>query len=190
MTCDFCPEKIRGIPDASGRYPVLLGDDWYVLPSLGPLAELHVLLIPQEHRFTTMSSEQHIAIVEQATTIWASLVAPRFAISFEHANSSTGCGITHAHVHMMGVDARLSPSIFGPAVATTFQNVARARDEIFWFLNGEHPFVQHGAFRSQFGRERIASALGLPEFDWREGSNLEWLASSQDAAVRLAEKWG
>jgi diadenosine tetraphosphate (Ap4A) HIT family hydrolase len=118
VSCDFCFELEGQQTSAwARRFPntdrqLWASENWQVVPTLGPLSELHFLVIPVRH--TTAFRFAADSEVNQADEIFEGLSksissAMLGCVMFEHGsepdNPSGGCGITHAHMHIVGVDA-------------------------------------------------------------------------------------
>jgi len=124
--CDFCKEK-RGLPsEISRRYPRLIGsssriaketDNFFVVPSLGPLVEDHALIVSAQH--LTSSAQLVDSAMSELTGLMTQFAAhARKAKSaplfFEHGvpfdgTGYGGCGICHCHIHSLVVDQNYNP---------------------------------------------------------------------------------
>jgi len=128
--------------------------------------------------------------IETAIAVWSQRF-PSFVV-FEHANAATGCGITHAHVHFVNVQAEARAAFreaASPSPLLSLSLLSDDRRELFWSVDSlGNAFVDtSGPFRSQFARRAIAK-LGGVEFstDWKAYTHEAWYRSSASAARTFA----
>jgi ATP adenylyltransferase len=170
-----------------------------VLPSLGALVEGWVLVVPKGH-FLSMATVP-ISLLPEMDDL-KSAVATRLcriygAISaFEHGpgknQRKVGCGVDHAHLHMLPVDFDLltaatpflpTDSRVEEASLTHCQLAARAGDDYIYLEQplGRGRIIHSQKLGSQLFRRAIAASLGVPdEFDWRTNPKIE----NVDATIR------
>lgn len=125
------------------------------------------------------------------------------SVVFEHGlppSSGHGCGVDHAHVHVVGVapslrisapDGSWTESSDGPLALTidaSREYLVVGLDDGRWLLRYE------AAVRSQYLRRWLAAALDEPSWDWRAtcndrrvGPQIEVLRMSLDPAVTRSE---
>lgn len=189
--CDFCGELsgkdagefARRHPNSGGR-AVWVSPDLAVLPTLGPLCDGHALVVPREH-FTSFASAPEL-IRREAEDLVRDLALgerarARDLLWFEHgsAGSSTsgGCGISHAHIHVLPVPLgwarpELPPDFtFVSSRRRDWLDVpAASSDYLLVGRLGEVWAAQVAWLPSQALRKWVAPSLGQAEWDWRESS--------------------
>jgi ATP adenylyltransferase len=186
--CTLCGTGSR----ESWNTPLIESANFKILPSLGALVEGWVLLVPKRH-FLSMGSLPESLITEMQQLkekVCSSLSKTYGKVSaFEHGpgriQSVVGCGVDHAHLHLVPIDFNLSV-----AVAPYLPNGSRwsaasyagcraaARDGVnYLYLEqpiGRGRIVRDSRLGSQLFRRAVAAHLGVPdEFDWRSNPQLE-----------------
>jgi diadenosine tetraphosphate (Ap4A) HIT family hydrolase len=202
--CCFCEELRTGwSADLSARYgdaavdrAVWQSADFAAVPSLGQLAYGHMLVLPRAHT----NSFAQAADPDRRRDALASVVDVLEAtfgpcVSFEHGTddgaTTGGCGIVHAHVHLVPVYGA-SPRALPVAPGLRW----RASDRDHWHESGlgrhgrGYLFVQLPSCRafigdaqgvpSQFLRRWAAEWLQNDQWDWRT-------AGREDQVLRLAD---
>ncbi len=198
--CEFCDEiadaqVLRHVshPVWSGsRICWQIGPDLIVVPSLGALAVGHLLLLPRQH-FRSMSQvalSLNVDVPSIAEAMRAA-VTTSFGntVMFEHGSSaegsSGGCGISHAHLHVVpcGWDDEPPSEELGlswdalpaegwctnPGVSSEQQ-----ADYLFFSPRAGRAFrTKVCSIPSQWMRRQIASRLGQASWNWREVANIE-----------------
>jgi diadenosine tetraphosphate (Ap4A) HIT family hydrolase len=174
------------LPDAPYvRRVVAESDSFAVIPSLGPLADGHLLLCPRHHvrRLADISGASHAEyerlrrqLVRAQTQTYGGAIHV-----FEHgmacAHGSALCTVDHAHVHFVPLPAEL------PALAVrneiwcafdgrleTLAALTAGRAYVLYEPPGGPPLVAvdpGGRFESQHMRRLIADVLGAAEWNWR-----------------------
>lgn len=187
-SCNLCAE----LTAKNGRKPwnecLLETDHFVVLPSLGALVEGWLLIVPKEHyicmgALPTAWRQEADCLAEQVRN----LLRERYdlpILSFEHGPSvvqhGTGCGVDHAHLHVVPLDCDIVQFI-EPFVLPALDWIPAAWDErsrayqtgqdyLYFKQEGSAGHLAVSAdFGSQVFRKAIASYLGvLNEFNWRE----------------------
>jgi diadenosine tetraphosphate (Ap4A) HIT family hydrolase len=198
--CEFCLEfgdvglsrfhKIyRGSP--STRVVVRQGDV-VALPTLGQLFTGSFLVLPVQHFDTSAdlppSLRESLIGVIAAVEKRVHALAP--TVLFEHGTRSSsdgGCGIHHAHVHVVPVPGdmsieRLVPNQSGSAVDLSTclvgvggaQTYAWARDSHHDFRFVRNPSQHHPVRESQYFRRLLATDFGLDKpWNWRSYTDRE-----------------
>jgi diadenosine tetraphosphate (Ap4A) HIT family hydrolase len=154
----------------------------FSMPCIGQLSTDHFLVMPVEHRSTWRECGDEIRRLDEAigqTSALLGISAPELLV-FEHGAREPrdgGCGIYHAHLHVVPLNARVDPEwILGSTeskIATGLRSALEAMT-----TNGSYALCGHwGAeFRwtaltsplpSQYLRRRVAQALGQKNWDWR-----------------------
>lgn len=192
VACDFCLEGSgKFLETVAGRlYPELshrtVGSfgSLFLVPSLGQLRVGHLLIIPVLH--VTSFAGLVARRPEAAGELQGALAAVRRAygslIVFEHgtcdAADSGGCGISHAHMHVLPADQALTE--LPPLPASSWREVdpddldalraypVSRSPYIYYCAPGGRAFVTSSRnVSSQFVRRWLSSRLGLEEWDWR-----------------------
>jgi diadenosine tetraphosphate (Ap4A) HIT family hydrolase len=186
--CDFC-EELSGASggEFAARHPragsrVVWADTALaLLPTLGPLAPRHALVVPAAHvtAFAALPENARRA-AEQLVTHFARVARAGGddVIWFEHGSSgpgsSGGCGVTHAHLHIVPVPAGWSrPRLparfaFTRAPANMWLDFPPADSD--YLLVGQAEDVWAAPvdwLPSQTLRRWLAPAVGASSWDWR-----------------------
>jgi ATP adenylyltransferase len=187
-TCQLCDRDSK----LFWNMPLFESPNFLVLPSLGALVEGWLLLLPKEH-FLTFGSlpEALIPEMQDLKNMAVDCVDQHYGrVSvFEHGPSATakrvGCGVDHAHLHIVPTDCDLirAASPFLPANLSwanadldTCRHAHAAGDDYLYVEQpiGSGKLISHCDLGSQIFRRAIASHLGIPEkFSWRENAQLE-----------------
>jgi ATP adenylyltransferase len=172
--------------------PLIESPNFMVFPSLGALVEGWVLLVPKQH-FLSIGALPDSLISEMQQlkeTVCRQLQQNYGTVSaFEHGpgqkQRKVGCGVDHAHLHILPADFDLSGAVspYLPAGARwSAANLAECRaavnhGEDYLYLEqpiGNVRIVRHQDLGSQLFRRAIAAHLGAPdEFDWRDNPQME-----------------
>lgn len=202
--CDFCKES-EDLPSTFARRYVgfqesrivPVGDDFYIMPSLGPLVQDHALLVPRVHvtasaRLKPDALNKLVEIAEK----WAAKVVEKNMVPlvFEHGTPSDdtahgGCGICHCHLHLLAIQPEEAHDFhtkleqfliekeyeINVSELPLWNDVNAVADEAYLCvrLGTENPKVfrfGHGAqLESQLMRKFVASKMipGGANWDWR-----------------------
>jgi ATP adenylyltransferase len=168
-----------------------------VMPTLGPLAEGHVMICPADHYPAIAAMPAGWYSELERAQAW---VEDRFGqhypepvTYFEHGMAAVagrgGCCIDHAHLHAVATSADFFPA-----------RRVRRWDEVHdWQARTQMPYVyyQRGAERllleadgpvpSQWLRRRLGHALGEP-WDWRTHPGLDRLRALIDKLGDYSDK--
>jgi ATP adenylyltransferase len=163
-----------------------------VLPSLGSLVEGWMLLVPKEHFLCTGALRPEL--VTEYKTLRATIttyISSKYgsACIFEHgpgqAHRQVGCGVDHAHLHILPLPFGLlsAAAKFLPAgiswADADHDSCRSAWEQGLDYLYVEQPvgvgrIAVHAKFGSQIFRKAIAARLGvLDQFNWREHPRLD-----------------
>jgi diadenosine tetraphosphate (Ap4A) HIT family hydrolase len=171
--------------------PVFESPNFVVLPSLGALVEGWLLLVPKEH-FICMGAvpEPLTSEMEEVKDIIISALQQTYGqvCAFEHGPSATnlsiGCGVDHAHLHIvpLSFDLVSAASSFLPQnliwSEAGFKECRKTfgRGEDYLYLEqpvGVGRIAVHREFGGQLFRRAISAHIGVPnQFNWREYSQL------------------
>jgi ATP adenylyltransferase len=184
--CSFCAQTVHS---ASEEWNQRLheSEHFMVLPSLGALVEGWLLIAPKEHFLSMGAMPEHlepefIALKCEVMELVERLFGP--AVVFEHGPSArkhaVGCGVDHAHLHVVpvGYDLEFAVSQFLPVNAEWRNGTldsCRAAFESgtdYLYLEQLHRngrIVCHDGLGSQLFRRAIAKCIGVEnEFNWRQ----------------------
>jgi ATP adenylyltransferase len=157
-----------------------------VLPSLGALVEGWLLLTPKAHVIASaMLADDVLTEMFKLKDLAARLVRDKYGQVriFEHgpsaAQRSVGCGVDHAHLHIVPteVDLLTAAAQFLPTdarwSAASLGDCRLASEQGLDYLYVEQPLgngfaYTHPGIGSQVFRKAIAASIGRPEaYDWR-----------------------
>jgi ATP adenylyltransferase len=184
--------------------PLLESQHFVVIPSLGALVEGWLLIVPKEHVLSVAKlSEARVEEMADVKHDVCEMVGRQYGSVrvFEHGPatpcSQTGCGVDHAHVHVVPLDVDLGnlAERFLPQ-GVTFQagtmhdcRSAAARGFDYLFLEqptGPSLVAVHDHFGSQVFRKAIAEACGTPgAYNWRDHPQLRNVGATIE---RLGER--
>jgi diadenosine tetraphosphate (Ap4A) HIT family hydrolase len=202
MDCEFCQElrqpktsRFHGIYGGISDHRVVARRGKLIaLPTLGQIFPGSLLILPFDH-VERMAAAPHDVL----TDVWSfvsdleHVIAPSGkTVLFEHGASCAtggGCGIYHAHLHLVPVPGPVLVSDVLPPVATTTLTPAAALDELrqaneYLLFRDTADMVGRldlsndaGTYPSQYFRRELARHFGLSQpWDWRSYSHREtWL---------------
>ncbi len=200
MACKFCEIDANSI-DREVDQPIVECDDYYALSSIGGFIPGWTLIFPKEHQFNMSRDYRRPAFQEFVHKV-AAVVSNEFGscVYFEHGavrqNSQTGCGVNHAHFHIVP----FSKSIETLAAAHhpdykwemihTSEIEGRSQGAEYLFCSDRFDKPLTGGIlsvledsESQFFRKILASAIGLDSlYDYKK---YRFEDLSTDTAVRL-----
>ncbi len=203
--CVFCRE-LQGSRDTnfSRLYPehrsrvIAETESFVAFPCIGQLVEGHFLVVPRDHDCTLAQTNGRIvsAGIELTTLLNSAheMLGRQLSDSllFEHgalSASDGGCGIYHAHLHVLPNAGHINGRSFIEHTSSFEGNslellYERIPDTQSYALIGsaEHGFTSWNLTEplpSQTLRKKVAAALGISDWDWRqagrEGSLLKSL---------------
>lgn len=208
LNCVICDEaKGRRSVNFADRYPEVASRTiWndgavFTMPCIGQLSPDHFLVMPVAHRSTWRECGSEIERLDDAigrTTALLGISAPELLV-FEHGARDPrdgGCGIYHAHLHVVPVYARVDPDeILGTlktGVALDLQGALEAlTDDASYALCGHWGAEFRWAaltspLPSQYLRRRVAETLGGGLWDWRAAGREPSLLSGLATAGMMA----
>ncbi|MFE9579861.1 HIT domain-containing protein [Nocardia sp. NPDC006044] len=158
-----------------------------VFPSVSPLAPGHLLLAPVRHvRSTKECVPAEVRAVSAALDWTRSLLADRDAIvSFEHgvgATSSAGCGIVHAHIHVLPLPSEVRVRTLRRLMASLTLLARGTREEVCAALRPGQSYLMFGEVDDQvaFDGENVSSQLVRKIACEHLGQSWDW---------RLFDRW-
>lgn len=222
-SCCFCDELASG---SNNDYARIFGgvhahriiantSSLVLLPSLGPITEGHLLLLPKVHlnSFAELEDElriEAIGAIDEVKEWLSDRLGP--LVLFEHGTARgalTGaCGITHAHIHFVPVGMTKISLPIAESLAWNrideldYLSAIRTNggDETgyLFFVNesGERYFSLTSSAPSQFMRRHVASALGSSSWNWRDNASddralkpLKWTRRSHDTTHLASSRY-
>ena len=209
--CDFCNEFAGCVENAFDRIyrhdpntrVLFRSDEFVVLPSLGQIAEGHLLVLPIKHwtalgDLTEPLFEEFTELSKGVTTIVRGEYGS--CITFEHGvrpGSTGGCGIYHAHLHVVPLSATLDP-IDSLKSKFSYKRIGDL-NEIGELSQGKSGYLfyqdSHSSaylfdapnLTSQYMRRVLADVLGTLNWDWRSAGREERLLASLKRLLKRFE---
>jgi ATP adenylyltransferase len=186
--CVFCSQLREAAGRAPWNVPILETENFVVVPSLGALVDGWSLLLPKAH-FLSMGAlpqslqTEAVFLQRQIEERLRSTFGQSLTI-FEHGPSAgkhnTGCGVDHAHLHILPGDFDLV-SLARPFVPLGAEWLEGDWDErsVAFKAGLDYLFVKQegmpgllavaAEFESQVLRKAIAFQIGsAAEFNWRD----------------------
>lgn len=181
--CALCSSIAE--PRDSWDQPLFESENFIAIPSLGSLVEGWLLIVPRQHFISTGALT---ADLREEFTSFKQDVSDRLSAvygdicAFEHGpcapRRQVGCGVDHAHVHLLplGFDlvaaaTRSMPGLTWQRASWSECNHVVAQELDYLFVEqplGVGRIAVAGQFGSQVLRRAIASGVGRPEeFNWR-----------------------
>jgi diadenosine tetraphosphate (Ap4A) HIT family hydrolase len=211
VVCDFCDELSGGTNNAfASTYSpgvacrsVLLTSSFRVFPTLGQIAEGHLLIVPSAHHGALgdlpldpiNELEYVVARVREAL---AATYGTR-CVFFEHGtrgDRAGGCGVYHAHLHAVPMRERQDP-IDDLKAAHGLSEISDCRD--LKRIDPRRSYLYYEAtdlkryiacvdyLPSQYMRKIVSEAIGRSIWDWRlTGREREF----ESALARLSAYFG
>lgn len=198
--CTLCDELMR----TNRRFwnePLVETANFVVLPSLGSLVEGWVLTVPKQHVISTgglppaLRSELD-TLTSQVRNVLREIYGKPI-VEFEHGPSAakhgTGCGVDHAHLHLVPIDCDLQSwaTPFLPTGQDWLHGGWTQREEAYrggldyLYLrkdDGQEFITVSADFGSQIFRRAIAEHLGIADrFNWRTNSELSTVRRTIEA---------
>lgn len=107
--CRFCELAANSSPAESHDVPWLESEEHFALASVGALVEGWSLIVPRTHTMN-MGAEYKKATTQDFIRTAIARLQARYGpvVLFEHgcarSNSPTGCGVDHAHLHLVPIE--------------------------------------------------------------------------------------
>jgi len=205
--CSLCREfQTLGFVDPLGfcsenRSRILVESERIVsLPSLGPLAGLHLLVCPKAHETSLLGASESIRNeLLNDVNVWVkSIFEARGSdcVVFEHGASPEGggnCGVSHCHLHLVETPQKGLPG------GVTWQSVdegtlmTRVAPGKPYLLFKTHPGGWHyteDVVPSQFLRRQVAGDLGSTDWNWRSDPKYDEMWGCFNQALKVAKLFG
>ena len=203
--CRLCLQHEARRSTQPWNQPLFESPNFDVLPSLGALVEGWLLIIPRDHYLSSGAIPGSLTSeLSQVKSIVAELVSSTFgpATVFEHGPSGsqhlTGCGIDHAHLHVVPLefDLRIASEPLLPSgvsfkpggVDACRAAVEAALDYLYLELPGRNGLIATSTdFGSQLFRHAIARQLGIAdEYKWRDYPQMPKVARTIERLTSLS----
>lgn len=198
VNCAICESLKNPRTEEFWNEPLFQTDHFVVLPSLGSMIEGWLLVIPKGH--VLCMGALPLALEREYRELHGKVrghVADLYGmpvVSFEHGPNSrlkrTGCGVDHAHVHVVpfsGDLIELSTPYLGESSGWYIADAYSQREAYssgLDYLYAEVPgrgavMATSAEFGSQVFRRAIADYLNIPhEYQWREFLRLDTVATT------------
>ena len=187
--CDFCDEIAGGTCNSFSRRYGSTADRIIfrtaricVVPTLGQIAEGHLLIIPVQHVNSIADMDEDAT--QEFTSVYEEVKQTlrrsyQDCICFEHGvriPGSGGCGIDHAHMHAIPVSGHgvldiLQRTFVGSQVGCVADVThAFSRDVSYLYFEsneGERQVFETPFIPSQYMRRLVSESLGKRHWDWR-----------------------
>ena len=210
--CILCADLRAETGAAPWNRPLAETPHFVVVPSLGALVEGWLLVVPKEHYISMgampneLRAEADSLVPEVREFLRSSYNSP--VVEFEHGPSAalhgTGCGVDHAHLHLVplacdllrGVEPFVHSSVeWKPCTwAERIAAFERGWDYLYLKPEGKPGLIAvSDDFGSQVFRRAIAAQLGRAnEFSWREYPRVEvvqsTIAALTESPIRLGSR--
>ena len=202
VTCDFCIEGHSGqvVKRFARAVPtrdriVARSETAFVVPTLSPIAAGHVLVIPREHRtsMAQLAEDERADLLGLGAAVRDRLLGDNPAtLTFEHGigiRGAGGCGISHCHLHVLPLPLASAQAAFdrfkhravGCAVrakSTVHPEQSYTSMRIDTQGSSSSSSIRIGDFPSQFLRNLVEEAMGVPRTNWRDLTNAHLLAET------------
>jgi ATP adenylyltransferase len=193
INCRICDEMRAKSGRQPWNEPLIETENFVVMASLGALVEGWVLVVPKKHWISMgalpIELRAEAAEIERRIRAVLSNRYGKPVIAFEHGpsaeNHGTGCGVDHAHLHLVPLECDLLSYVrpFVPAAvewkASKWEDLAKAYtaglDYLYLRQEGEHGLMAVSQdFGSQVFRKAVASFLCLDsQYSWRDHPRME-----------------
>lgn len=203
--CALCDGLNATVQRRDWNEPLFETPNFVVLPSLGALVEGWILVVPKRHAIAVGAlADPLVSELQEVKTKVASALGAHYGstiCAFEHgpnqAGCSLGCGVDHAHLHLVPIEFDLQAAV-RPFIAAhtqwrpaTMEDCRAAFEAGSGYLYFEQPIgsahISVGAdFGSQLFRRAIATRIGAADqFSWRDHPQLP----NVKATIRGAKVW-
>ena len=186
--------------------------NYVIIPSIGPLAIGHALLVTRDHRKSIMHSTataQLLEIDQLLKTLFESEIVRRTGgetlLCFEHGTTETRdvdlCSTSHAHLHVLPLKTTLVADVWRAlgqqsnveqrTLEGVCSTVSRLREYIACFEFSANSTVRNGLVfnasgrPSQFMRSLIMRCLGEENWDWKVDPRRNILRKTVDLGFKL-----
>jgi diadenosine tetraphosphate (Ap4A) HIT family hydrolase len=203
--CALCngldPKKQRHV----WNEPLVETQNFVVIPSLGALVEGWVLIVPKRHAIAVgaLASPLLVELHDLKTNVAAALgehyQSPVCAFEHgpSHAGCTLGCGVDHAHLHLVPVAFSMRAAVepymphqkqWRPATVEDCRAAFRSGVGYLYFEQpiGSGHIATDVNFGSQLFRRAIGTKIGLADqFNWRDYPQI----ANVETTIRGARTW-
>lgn len=188
--CDFCEEGrtgevaggIRSAVRTSKRI-VTQSSAGYVVPTISPIVNGHLLVVSRIHVRSQRQLPESLRLDLRELTDEARALIPGDCggvLTFEHGigmHQNGGCGVEHCHIHLLplsdGAAVRVFRAILSHGDSETLEEACIGITDSYAFVRfdegtNSRSLWRTGTFPSQFLRNAVEIALGLPQSNWRD----------------------
>lgn len=213
QVCNICQElMLKEIESFDPRYQALISarknilletEDFVVLPSLGPLNDSHVMIVPKVHvnNFSMIEASKlkQVEFIEEMLSSHIIKTLGKKLVFFESgagkiSNHSGGC-IVHAHIHCIyeseSFESRLFDEVEFNDGGQTLYDGADADVGYVWYRSssGQAYVCNDPQLPSQFLRYVYSIAAGDVRFwNWRRHNNFDGVLRVIDNYKGLSEE--
>lgn len=198
LNCKFCEIGQKLASARPWDEVIAESPNYVVIPSVGGFVDGWVLIVPKRHclSMAVNFADQELADLRQRTSRALKTEYHQSVWCFEHGaaftGSQTGCGVDHAHLHLVPLACSLSHVLLQNDAAKNWRQIrasdlgqfAAGREYLFYSSNSSD-FELDGYVGvaekpvSQYFRRAIAEAVGRPAFyDYRDYPELERAAET------------
>jgi ATP adenylyltransferase len=177
--CCLCSNLAAKGSRPSWDEPLFESANFIAIPSLGSIVEGWMLIVPKNH-FVCMGALppllwEEMEGMKERVSVYLTVKYGNLC-AFEHGpgrkGRQIGCGVDHAHIHVVPVN-------FDLISASDYLYVEQPL--------GYGRFAVHDQFGSQIFRKAIAARAGFPgEFNWRDYPKLENITRTIQACRQAA----
>lgn len=186
IDCPFCRLQLQPASERAPADTVLFeSPNFLVVPTVGPFAAGHVLVISRRHYTSFAALPLELRHEYETLVRTVSILVDADILEFEHgsgpANGPSGSCIDHLHVHVMPQCASAVGSIDGllPTLIVDFADLSECDVPYIWLrANGESRLFDAGGVPSQYGRKCIWEWFGRDDWDWAASPNLRSIMST------------
>lgn len=172
---------------------IFQSDNFFVIPSIGPISKCHLLICPIEHvtSFATLNSKKlYEAIDLLKTTIQYVKREYGCAIVFEHGSNVDGFGSTscnHAHIHIIAAQIKIEKILEKQGFKLTqiphigdIHSVVDKNSPYFLIINNENEVwvTKDTICQSQYLRKLCAKELNLGDGLWQNDIGVEQMINT------------
>lgn len=162
--------------------------DFVIIPSLGPVSECHLLVLPRLHvcSYALLDSEM-LGKAERIINAVASIIHNIYGgcVIFEHgtlnANSECSASCNHAHMHIVACSKSIIPCLTADGMQmhriSDLSEVRNQKKENYFYYQdfGSSPLIMDDTVcRSQYLRILLSNIMGCPEKgDWKQRNGID-----------------
>jgi diadenosine tetraphosphate (Ap4A) HIT family hydrolase len=187
--CEFCIElsdfkKSRFAQIYNNIQRIVFSDKHFcIMPPLGQLFSGSLLLLPKAHycSFAEIPSDLRVNLTQTINNIEKRLQKFGKIILFEHGTTpeiGDGCGIYHAHIHIIPIPSSISPEFL---LGSKFKNFLNINDALS-YVEPQKPYLLYRGtnkryfikiltkrLQSQYFRKKIHEYFNLESpWDWKK----------------------